>query len=267
MTPTFDNYVRGGCEIQLSVAIDFSASNGSHLQPGSLHYLDPTGRQNDYEKVISAIGGSLATYDSDCRMPVWGFGANFNGQTFNLFQVGPTAEVDGIQGVLQAYRQTFSSGMVMSGPTVVTQVIDTAAAFARKGQDEARRVGRLKYGVLLIITNGDVSDVNATVASLQRASDSPLSIVVVGVGNYNFAAMNQLGSQLHQRNMFQFVQFNAHGTSLTHVTMNGISSQLVDYFQRNGIQPSQPATGGPYIPVDVGGAVGYRGVKDGEVNS
>jgi hypothetical protein len=40
-TVNFLEYVFGGCEINLSVAIDFTASNGKPTEIGSLHNLDP----------------------------------------------------------------------------------------------------------------------------------------------------------------------------------------------------------------------------------
>jgi hypothetical protein len=67
---TFMDYINGGCEISFSVAIDFTGSNGDPRQPGTSHYLDPEGGRNDYEKAISAIGGVLAGYDSDKKIPV-----------------------------------------------------------------------------------------------------------------------------------------------------------------------------------------------------
>lgn len=36
--PSFLDYVRGGCEISVMVAIDFTASNGAPSLPTSLHY-------------------------------------------------------------------------------------------------------------------------------------------------------------------------------------------------------------------------------------
>lgn len=37
---SFLEYVFGGCEIGLTVAIDFTLSNGEPNKPSSLHYLD-----------------------------------------------------------------------------------------------------------------------------------------------------------------------------------------------------------------------------------
>lgn len=71
--PTFLDYINGGCEMQLCVAIDFTGSNGDPRQPGTLHYLSPDGStMNDYEKAINSIGSILADYDTDKMFPVWG---------------------------------------------------------------------------------------------------------------------------------------------------------------------------------------------------
>jgi hypothetical protein len=62
------------------VAIDFTGSNGSPKQPSSLHYMNPTA-PNQYQLAIQAISTILMNYDSDKRIPSFGFGAktNFNG--------------------------------------------------------------------------------------------------------------------------------------------------------------------------------------------
>merc|ERR1739844_319447 len=243
--PTFLNYIHGGCEMQLCVAIDFTGSNGDPRKPGTLHYLSPDGRSmNDYEKAISAIGGILADYDTDKKFPVWGFGAKYSGQVYHLFQCGPTAEVEGIKGVLDAYHKTFSSGLIMSSPTVITEVINTAAAFARSGQQQAASEGKQKYTTLLILTDGAVSDVRATVQSLDTCSDAPLSIVIVGIGTADFSAMQFLDDAARDKpDICQFVEFNRHKhdfNSLTHATLEELPDQLVAYFQRNGINPNPP---------------------------
>ena len=47
--PSFVDYLRSGWQISLSVAIDFTGSNGHPSQPSSLHYLGPN---NQYEAAI-----------------------------------------------------------------------------------------------------------------------------------------------------------------------------------------------------------------------
>ena len=47
----------GGCEIQLSIAIDFTMSNGDPKNKESLHYLDMN--RNEYLHAIKSVGEIL----------------------------------------------------------------------------------------------------------------------------------------------------------------------------------------------------------------
>ena len=60
---TFLEYIFGGCEIQLSVAIDFTLSNGPPSDKESLHYLDLN--KNEYLHAIKSVGNILQYYDTD----------------------------------------------------------------------------------------------------------------------------------------------------------------------------------------------------------
>lgn len=241
--PTFTDYIRGGCELNLCVAIDFTGSNGDPRSPGTLHYIHPDGQLNDYEKAIQAIGSILANFDSDQKFPVMGFGARYGGVVRHCFQCGSKEEVDGVQGILDAYRQTFQSGLVMSGPTVFTEVIQTAAARALSSQEAAKREGKQKYTILLILTDGAVSDVHATARCLDAVDESPLSVVIVGIGKADFSAMQFLDDQAGDIDIAQFVEFEKHKhctDSLTSATLDEIPSQLEKYFLRNHIMPNPP---------------------------
>jgi len=59
LKPQFVDYLTGGCELELSIAIDFTGSNGDPRKPGTLHYRHPNGTLNDYEKAITAVGDIL----------------------------------------------------------------------------------------------------------------------------------------------------------------------------------------------------------------
>lgn len=124
--------------------------------------------------------------------PVVGFGAKYDGVVRHCFQCGPTAEVHGVDGVLEAYHETFSSGLIMSGPTVFTEVIETASNLAKRSALEAEEKNSQAYTILLIITDGAVSDPAATAEAVRQVDDSPLSIVIVGVGTADFSSMQFL---------------------------------------------------------------------------
>lgn len=69
--PTFLSYLNSGWNISLTVAIDFTGSNGNPAYPSSLHYL---GNYNQYEHAIGSVGTILECYDNDRSFPVYGFG-------------------------------------------------------------------------------------------------------------------------------------------------------------------------------------------------
>ena len=83
------------------------------------------------------------------KFPVWGFGVKYDGIVRNAFQLGPKAEVGGVEGIKEAYRNMFRDGFMMSGPTVISEVIKLSAYYSRKKLQEARQHGRLSYGMQL----------------------------------------------------------------------------------------------------------------------
>jgi len=117
--------------------------------------------------------------------------------------------------------------------------------FLRETKDAAMRKGRQAYTVLLIITDGIINDVELTKQALKEGSLMPLSVVIIGVGNANFSAMQflddfMINTQPPARDIVQFVQFSKHAhdrSSLTAATLEEIPQQLVNYFSRRNIQP------------------------------
>jgi hypothetical protein len=110
VSPKFSylDFIFGGCEIGLSIVIDFTASNKDPEDPLSLHYLGDL-QKNQYYNAIKSVGRILQYYDSDKMIPTFGFGARvpphqhlvnhcfaLNGDIFN-------PECDGIDGVIDTY--------------------------------------------------------------------------------------------------------------------------------------------------------------------
>ena len=255
--PTFLDYLIGGLQLQLSVAIDFTGSNGDPRKAGTLHHID-RGEFNDYEKALTAVGAIIAKYDSDQMFPMLGFGAKYGGVVRHCFQLGQTPEVKGVKGMLDAYRDTFKSGLIMSGPTVFAEVIHLAATRARREQEAASRIGAQSYHILLILTDGSVSNVEVTRQAIQAASNSPLSIVIVGIGNADFSAMQFLDDFQNGefggegRDICQFVEFSRHKynkSSLTKASLEEIPDQVVEYFYTNNrIKPNPPISDNRVVP-------------------
>jgi Copine len=147
--------------------------------------------------------------------------------------------------VLAAYDQIFKSGLVLSAPTVFTEVMEMAAARAASSLEAAKQRGLQSYTILLIVTDGEVSDRQATARCLDQISSAPLSVVIVGVGDADFSSMQFLDDSAGpgKRDIAQFVQFNKHSSNsvgLTSETLKEIPNQLVQYFQKNQIAPLPP---------------------------
>lgn len=122
---TFLEYVFGGCEIGLNIAIDFTGSNGNPSSSKSLHYHGDLSR-NEYLNAIKSVGNILQYYDSDKQVPVFGYGANIpNHSTSHCFAVNGNIfdpEVDGIDGVVEAYERAIKN-VRLSGPTNFSPII------------------------------------------------------------------------------------------------------------------------------------------------
>ncbi|GLE01320.1 hypothetical protein PINS_up010150 [Pythium insidiosum] len=258
---TFAEYLRGGCEISLIVGIDYTASNGAPSDPRSLHYLGSGyyGQQNEYQAAIAATGAVLEPYDKDRRFPVYGFGGLVNGQVNHCFPLtfDPSQpEVEGVHGILQAYAQSFPF-VQLHGPTCFAPLIRQAATitqhFTQPTPHAQGPAAALKYFVLLILTDGAIMDMDATVEEIVSASFLPLSIVIVGVGNADFTAMNALDAdgkllrarsgRTAARDIVQFVPFNEYRsqpTRLAKETLAEIPLQLTQHFQSRGIKPNPP---------------------------
>ncbi|EDQ88285.1 uncharacterized protein MONBRDRAFT_26531 [Monosiga brevicollis MX1] len=206
---TFVDYLRGGHELHFQIAVDFTASNGDPRMPSSLHYMNPMS-PNQYQQAIMAIGQVIQDYDTDKQFPCFGFGAKSGETVLPIFALNGNMQqpyCDGIDGMIAAYQQGLLN-VTLWGPTNFAPIIAQAAQVAR---DHSQF-----YHVLLILTDGAVSDFNDTAREIVAASSLPLSIIIVGVGNADFGMMEQLdGDEVPltyqgrqpERDIVQFVPF------------------------------------------------------------
>jgi len=47
-----------------------------------------------------------------------------------------------------------------------------------------------KYYIFLILTDGLINDMEATIDEIVRATSLPISIIIVGIGDEDFSSMN-----------------------------------------------------------------------------
>ena len=71
---SFLDYIFGGCEINVHVAIDYTLSNGDPLQdPNSLHAVKQN-QGNEYSDAIGSVLQVLHDYNTDSMYSAFGFG-------------------------------------------------------------------------------------------------------------------------------------------------------------------------------------------------
>ena len=71
---SFVDYLHGNLELNFTVCVDFTASNGKPHLASSLHHTNPY-QMNQYQTALSAVGNIIKEYDSDQLFPAFGFGA------------------------------------------------------------------------------------------------------------------------------------------------------------------------------------------------
>jgi hypothetical protein len=173
---SFTDYIFKGGEVSLIVGIDFTASNGVPTGKTSLHYIDPSGDLNAYQQAMLSVGTIVEPYDTDKKFPVYGFGAAKVGPikfgtdiTLPCFPLNEdSVEVDGVSGMLEAYKDRFKKGITLYMPTNFQPVIKEAIKYASNGLTEGTESRR--YTILLMLTDGDIDDLENTKKAIIEVS-------------------------------------------------------------------------------------------------
>uniref|UniRef100_A0A671PA09 Copine VII n=1 Tax=Sinocyclocheilus anshuiensis TaxID=1608454 RepID=A0A671PA09_9TELE len=247
---SFLDYIMGGCQIHFTVAIDFTASNGDPRNSCSLHYINPY-QPNEYLKALIAVGEICQDYDSDKRFSALGFGArippNYEVKDHFLYTL---CRFTCIQGVVEAYQNCLPK-IQLYGPTNVAPIINRIAKLAA-GKEPIKDASL--YHILLILTDGVVTDMADTREAIVRASYQPMSIIIVGVGNADFTDMQILDGddgvlrspkgEPVLRDIVQFVPFRdfktASPAALAKCVLAEVPKQVVEYFSHKAIPPMNP---------------------------
>ncbi|KAJ1511749.1 hypothetical protein HMI54_000558 [Coelomomyces lativittatus] len=198
------------------------------------------------------VSDILLQYDADQEVPLYGFGAVLPGNTavshnFHVNFNPDNPQVKGSEGILDAYLRCLPQ-LRLSGPTCFAPILNE---FCNVIQNFPKKK---IYFVLLILTDGVICDLQATKDALVAASYLPLSIVIVGMGQSDFSAMQELDADVHPlvngegkkaiRDLVQFVPFhqffkkqdNEAGRRLAAEVLHEIPTQFLKYMEQNNIQ-------------------------------
>uniref|UniRef100_A0A674CXE2 Copine family member 9 n=1 Tax=Salmo trutta TaxID=8032 RepID=A0A674CXE2_SALTR len=244
-------YVNSGTVTLLSFKVE-----SEYTFPTSLHYMSPY-QMNAYAMALKAVGEIIQDYDSDKMFPAYGFGAKLppDGKISHAFPLNSNSENPncvGIEGVLEAYFQSLRT-VQLYGPTNFAPVINQVARCAEDVTDGSQ------YFVLLMITDGVISDMVQTKEAVVNAAALPMSIIIVGVGPAEFDAMEELDGdevrvsskgRIAERDIVQFVPFRDYidrqgnqvlsMARLAKDVLAEIPEQLLGFMKTRDIEP-QPA--------------------------
>uniref|UniRef100_A0A672FII3 C2 domain-containing protein n=1 Tax=Salarias fasciatus TaxID=181472 RepID=A0A672FII3_SALFA len=267
---SFLDYIRGGrclsgrSQQLLPVCVNAVSRSvaGNPSQPTSLHYMSPY-QLNDYAMALRAVGEIIQDYDSDKMFPALGFGAKLppDGRVSHEFALNGNPQnpyCNGIEGVMEAYYQSLKS-VRLYGPTHFSPVINHVARYASAVTDGSQ------YFILLIISDGVITDMAQTKESIVNAASLPMSIIIVGVGPAEFDEMIELDGdeerissqgRFAERDIVQFVPFRDyidrrgnHILSMARLAkevLAEIPDQFLSYMRTRGIKPGPLPP--PYTP-------------------
>jgi copine 1/2/3 len=248
--PSFLDYINAGLNMNLTIGVDFTASNGEPTSSGSLHYSN--GIQNQYLTAIHEVSKILLNFDSDKEVPLFGFGANLSKFYFgvshcfalngNIFR----PEVSGIEGIEDTYKKA-RTRIDFSGPTYFAPLLQRWNEMVKFESEK----DQTKYYIYMILTDGAIHDVDETVDFIVESSYLPVSIIIIGIGNANFSAMEFLDAddgplysskyqKFQERDNVQFVEFNSYKSTphlLARETLCELPTQMLQYFKKRGMTP------------------------------
>ncbi|KAI3877689.1 hypothetical protein MKW98_020170 [Papaver atlanticum] len=174
----------------------------------SLHYIgnDP----NDYEKVVSIIGRTLAAICGDNYIHCFGFGdaTTIDTHVFSFYE--DKKPCHGFEEVVERYRQ-IACQMRLADLKSFVRIVEMATSIASKKCDQ--------HHILVMIADGPVTrssdtehgklsdEEQQTVNAISKASKYPLSIILVGVGEKNANMMKGLESKIPHCTTFDNFQY------------------------------------------------------------
>ncbi|CAN1312894.1 E3 ubiquitin-protein ligase RGLG2 [Linum perenne] len=203
----------------LIVGIDFTKSNewtgARSFNHKSLHHISNV--PNPYEQAISIIGRTLSAFDEDNMIPCYGFGdgksVSASTHDQDVFSFYPEERFcHGFEEVLARYREIIPQ-LRLAGPTSFAPIVEMGISIVEQSGGQ--------YHVLVIIADGQVTrsvdthqghlspQEQKTIDAIVKASEYPLSIILVGVGDGPWDMMREFDDNLPARTFdnFQFVNF------------------------------------------------------------
>jgi hypothetical protein len=112
-----------------------------------------------------------------------------------------------------------------------------------------------KYNILLILTDGDIHDMERVISQIIDCGSLPISLIIIGIGNGDFTKMRRLddddcqlvdsNGRRTRRDLVQFVEFskfNHNSVELAREVLEELPRQVEEYYEMMGLTPRQIQT-------------------------
>ena len=250
--PQFVDYLGGGLDLSLTIAIDFSLSNGDVRKPNSLHTVVSYG-MNAYQRAIKSVADILLNYDSSKQVAVYGFGAVPKFPTYKREMVDHVFPCNGdakdptvykISGIFEAYESALRN-VEFSHPSLLAPVLKKVIESSQKSKGSGSTI----YSIFLVLTDGEIEDLPQVMDLIVECSMLPISIIMVGVGERDFSDLVPLNKSLSIKNSkgqfavrrcVQFValkEFKSDQDDISRKVLEEIPTQLLSFMCSEGLMP------------------------------
>ena len=236
---SFLDYIKSGMQMNLITGIDFTTKNLPYDNPSSLHYLSNT--PNLYEKSISLFGDLISYYDDDHLVPLYGMGGKKEAsqEISHCFPLSPNIKLNGVKSLINTYKESLKN--VIQGDTLnLLEIINESLTNIKAEIDE----GINKYYIILLLVSGQCNDIKEMKDILVKASEYPVSIFIVGLGNdkyediavinnEEYAIINSNGDKI-KRDIIQFIPIEKTNGDIYEIVkemLSEIPRQVEEYYE------------------------------------
>jgi hypothetical protein len=231
------------------VGIDCTLANGKKGTEKCLHYAT-SHWLNDYQAGLQKLGTVLENFARGRHSNVWGYGGVVKKEVKDIHLFADTLCLG--KELLHAYdKNVVEDNDLELGEFARLAPLIQAAIFRTIRASRRRQC----YTTLCIFSAGKVDDLVQTIDLIcNAAEDAPLSIIIIGVGNRDFSAIEKLvadeSGRLRDsrgipiaRDIVSFVslkQFAGNATEVVSEALKEIPEHFVTYFVNNGTKPLPP---------------------------
>ena len=204
-------------------------------------YYIKDGFLNNYEKAIREHYKIISPYNKNDKYNVYGFGADIDDDFKEIFNLNGTNDpsITGIENIISEYKKTVNK-VEFSGATYFAPIIREVA----KKIEEKKDINSNNYHILLIISDGEIFDINETINNIIRASKLPMIFIIIGIGADVTSDMKTLngekgklisknGEEL-KKDIVQYVHFKDFANNLNKLAdevLKYITAQITSYFK------------------------------------